>query len=317
MSPEVSAREAYREALAELMAADERVWCLDGDTGLFDADAFGPAKDRYVNLGIAEHNLIGTAAGLAAAGMVPYVNTMAAFAATRALEAVKVDVAYNALPVRIVATHAGLAAGHLGPTHHALEDLAVMRALPGCTVVVPADADQAVEAVRATADLPGPVYLRLGRGPTPPLPGPGAFAVGRAQWLRRGTEVALVACGPYPVLAALEAADALAGRGVEATVLNLHTLAPLDADALVEAASGTAGVVTVEEHWRSGGLGGAVAEVLGERAPARVLRVGMPETFAEAAGGQRDLLARYGITAAAVERAALSLPNIDSRERDL
>ncbi|MGH3658463.1 MAG: hypothetical protein ACRDUA_17550, partial [Micromonosporaceae bacterium] len=166
----LSAREAYREVLTELMAADERVWCLDGDTGLFDANAFGPAKDRYVNLGIAEHNLIGTAAGMAAAGLIPYVNTMAAFAATRALEAVKVDVAYNALPVRIVATHAGLAAGHLGPTHHALEDLAVMRVLPGCTVVVPADAEQAVRAVRATADLPGPVYLRLGRGPTPPLP---------------------------------------------------------------------------------------------------------------------------------------------------
>ncbi|MQA94595.1 MAG: transketolase [Streptosporangiales bacterium] len=295
------------------MAADERVWCLDGDTGLFDADAFGPAKDRYVNLGIAEHNLIGTAAGMAASGLLPYVNTMAAFAATRALEAVKVDVAYNALPVRIAATHGGLAAGHLGPTHHALEDLAVMRALPGCTVVVPADADQAVRAVRQTADHPGPVYLRLGRGPTPPLasavpePGPEPFTVGRAQWLRRGPDVAIVACGPYPVLAALEAAEVLANLGATAAVLNLHTLAPLDADAVVEAAHGTAGVVTVEEHWRTGGLGGAVAEVLGERAPARIRRVGMPATFAEVAGGQRDLLERYGITGAAVAAAAREL----------
>lgn len=315
----MSAREAYREALIGLMATDERVWCLDGDTGLFDADAFGPAKERYLNLGIAEHNLVGTAAGMAASGLIPYVNTMATFATTRALEAVKIDVAYNGLPVRIVATHAGLAAGHLGPTHHALEDLAVMRALPGCTVVVPADACQAAEAVRATVDLPGPLYLRLGRGATPPLrSAPGAFAVGRAQWLKRSRStsenrrVALVACGPYPVLAALEAAEVLAARSVDATVLNMHTLAPLDADSLVEAVAGTAGAVTVEEHWRSGGLGGAVAEVLGERAPCRLRRVAMPETFAEVAGGQRDLLERYGITAAAVEEAALTL--IDGTE---
>ncbi|RFU39959.1 hypothetical protein DZF91_19605, partial [Actinomadura logoneensis] len=201
-----SAREAYSAVLPELMLADERLYCLDSDTGLFDPDAFAAVPGRYLNLGIAEQSLMGTAAGLAASGKVPFVTTMATFAATRALEAIKIDIVYNALPVRIVATHGGLAAGHLGPTHHALEDLAVMRALPGLTVVVPADADQAEAAVRQSAALPGPVYVRLGRKATPDVGG-GAFEIGRAQWLRRGRDVAVIACGPRPVLAALAAAD--------------------------------------------------------------------------------------------------------------
>ncbi|MEV4001378.1 transketolase C-terminal domain-containing protein [Actinomadura sp. NPDC049753] len=306
-----SAREVYRDLLPELMRADDRLYCLDSDTGLFEAAAFAGVPGRYLNLGIAEHSLMGTAAGLAASGNVPFVTTMATFAATRALEAIKIDIAYNALPVRIVATHGGLAAGHLGPTHHALEDLAVMRALPGFTVVVPGDAGQAGEAVRQSAALPGPAYIRLGRSATPGLDGAapeaGPFEIGRAQWLRRGGDVAIVACGPHPVLAAARAADRLAEQGVRAAVLNLHTLRPLDVAAVVAAAEGTAGVVTVEEHWRSGGLGGAVAETLAEHAPARVARVGMPDTFAERAGGQEDLLDRYGITAGAVVAAALNL----------
>ncbi|MEV4259128.1 hypothetical protein AB0J52_38725, partial [Spirillospora sp. NPDC049652] len=180
-----SAREAYSAVLPELMLADERLYCLDSDTGLFDRDAFAAVPGRYLNLGIAEQSLMGTAAGLAASGRIPFVTTMATFAATRALEAIKIDIVYNALPVRIVATHGGLSAGHLGPTHHALEDLAVMRALPGLTVVVPADADQAEAAVRQSAELPGPAYIRLGRKATPDVGG-GPFEIGRAQWLRRG-----------------------------------------------------------------------------------------------------------------------------------
>ncbi|GAA4638928.1 transketolase family protein [Actinoallomurus vinaceus] len=299
----------YSALLPELMLADERLYCLDSDTGLFDVDAFAAVPGRYLNLGIAEQSLMGTAAGLAASGKTPFVTTMAAFAATRALEAIKIDIVYNALPVRIVATHGGLAAGHLGPTHHALEDLAVMRALPGLTVVVPADAAQAEAAIRQSAALPGPVYVRLGRKATPDVGG-GAFEIGRAQWLRpaaRPGDVAIIACGPHPVLAALRAADRLKARGVRAIVLNLHTLRPLDVDAVVAAVAGTAGAVTVEEHWRSGGLGGAVAETLAEHAPARVLRVGMPDVFARRAGGQDDLLDRHGITADAVVTAAINL----------
>lgn len=299
-------REAYRDLLAELMLTDQRLYCLDSDTGLFGGTDFGAAAGRYLNLGIAEQNLMGTAAGLAAAGKMPFVNTMATFACTRALESVKVDIAYPALPVRIVATHAGLAAGHLGPTHHALEDLAVLRTLPGFTVVVPADVRQAEAAVRQSLDLPGPVYIRLGRKPTPAV-SDGRFEIGTAQWLRSGPDVAIVACGPHPVLAAIRAAERLDMHGVRASVLNLHTLRPLDVDAVVAAARGTAGVVTVEEHWRSGGLGGAVAETLAEHAPARVARIGMPDTFAQCAGDQADLLDRYGITERAIFAEALHL----------
>lgn len=305
-----AARDAYRDLLAELMLTDERLYCLDTDTGLFNGVDFGSAADRYVNLGIAEHNLMGTAAGLAASGKVPFVNTMATFAATRALEAVKIDIAYNALPVRIVATHGGLAAGHLGPTHHALEDLAIMRLLPGFTVVVPGDARQTEAAVRQSLALPGPAYIRLGRKATPPLGPPlddGPIEIGTAQWLRFGGDIAIIACGPYPVLAARRAGERLAIHGMRANVLNLHTLRPLDVAAIVSAAEGGAGVVTVEEHWRCGGLGGAVAETLTEHAPTRVARIGMPGSFAERVGDQTDLLQHYGITEDAIVAAALSL----------
>jgi transketolase len=303
-----SAREAYRDLLLELMADDPRLCCLDSDTGLFNGVDLQAAGDRYVNLGIAEHNLLGMAAGLAAAGKLPYVNTMATFATTRALEVLKVDIAFNDLPVRIAATHGGLAAGHLGPTHHALEDLAVTRALPNLTVVVPADADQATEAVRQTVELPGPLYLRLGRNPTPPL-GAAAppFRLGAAQRLRDGDDLVIVACGPHPVLAATQASDTLAAMGVGAAVLNLHTLKPLDSEALAAAAAGRRPVVTVEEHWRSGGLGSAVAETLAELAPTRVARVGMPDTFVQEVGGQEHLLDHYDINDVTVVANALRL----------
>jgi transketolase len=302
-----STRDAYRDTLAALMAADRRVVCLDSDTGLFDAADLRDSG-RYVNLGIAEHTLMAVAAGLAACGKLPFVNTMATFASTRALEAVKIDIACNALPVRIAATHGGLAAGHLGPTHHALEDLAIMRVLPSMTVVVPADAAAVEAAVRQTMALPGPVYLRLGRDPTPPLCGAAAPPViGRAQRLRPGDDLTIVACGPYPVLAALRASEVLASAGVGAAVLNMHTLKPLDVAALLAAASHSAALITVEEHWRLGGLGAAVAEALAELAPIRIARIGMSNVFVDAPGGQRDLLERYGIDHRAVVTRALAL----------
>ncbi|MFE0048028.1 transketolase family protein [Streptomyces albireticuli] len=295
-------REVYRDVLAGLMPADERLVCLDSDTGLFSGVDWGTAADRYVNLGIAEQNLMGVAAGLAKSGRVPFVNTMSTFASTRAVEAVKLDIALNDLPVRIAATHSGLSAGHLGSTHHSLEDLAVMRMLPNMTVLVPADAAATEELVRACAGIPGPVYLRLGRGATEDLPaGAEPLRVGRAQRLREGDDVTLVATGPYPVLAALEAAEELAVEGVEAAVLNMHTVKPLDTAALTAAARTTRAVVTVEEHWAAGGLGSAVAEVVAELgAGCPVLRVAVGDSFAAGTGGQRHLLERNGITAAAV-----------------
>jgi transketolase len=295
-------REAYRDRLLALLGRHPELICLDTDTGLFSADHAAAAGDQYLNLGIAEHNLMGMAAGLAACGRIPFVNTMAAFAVSRALEFIKVDIAYNRLPVRIMATHGGLAAGHLGPTHQALEDLAVLRVLPGMTVVVPADAAATEAFVEQSVRLPGPLYVRLGRKPTPALPASPPPVIGQAQTLRHGGDVVLACCGPYPVLACLAAADVLADQGIEATVLNLHTLRPFDTEAVVAAARPAGLVVTVEEHWRYGGLGGAVAEALAEAAPTRVLRLGMPDQFVDAVGNQEYLLEHYDITAERVVR---------------
>jgi transketolase len=264
--------------------------------------------DQYVDLGIAEANMMTVAAALAAAGKIPFANTMASFACLRAGEQVKIDIAYNNLPVHILASHAGLSGGHFGATHQSLEDLAVMRAMPNMTVVVPSDAAMAAQAVAAVVDLPGPSYLRLGRRPTPLLYPPGSvFALGRAALLRDGGDVTLVACGPHPVLAALGAHDLLAGRGIAARVLDMATLKPFDTAAVVDAATGTAGLVTVEEHSIVGGLGGAVAETLAEHAPARMRRIGMPDRFCTHVGSQEELLELYGITGWAVAEAAEAL----------
>lgn len=295
-------REAYRDTLLSLLNDHPDLMCLDTDTGLFSADHAATAGEQYLNLGIAEHNLMGIAAGMAACGRRPFVNTMAAFAASRALEAIKIDIAYNWLPVRIMATHGGLAAGHLGPTHQALEDLAVLRVLPGMTVVVPADVGATEAFVTQSLDIDGPMYVRLGRKPSPPLPEGPPPIIGKAQTLRQGTDVVLACCGPYPVLACLAAAEVLARYGIDATVLNLHTLRPFDTETLVASALPASLVVTVEEHWRHGGLGGAVAEALAETTPRKVLRLGVPDRFVDEVGDQEHLVTYYDLTAERVVR---------------
>lgn len=296
MTEHVATRQAYRRELLALMAADPRVVCVDTDTGLFteaDAQALGA---RYLQLGIAEHTAMGAAAALAAAGWRPFVNTMATFAATRALEAVKVDIAQNALPVRLVATHGGVAAGHLGPTHYALEDLAIMRALPHMTVVVPADAAATASVITQAAALDGPVYVRLGRKPTAALPdGLEAPRIGVIQALREGDDVVIVCCGPHPVFASLAAADELGSAGIRAGVLNAHTLKPFDVIALLSRASAATLVVTVEEHRTTGGLGGVVAETLAERMPRRMLRIGLPDALAPVSGSPDHILELHGL----------------------
>ena len=304
-APARATRHAYRDRLVEMLARHPRVVCLDTDTGLFTGVDLGPAAHRFISVGIAEHNLMTMAAGLAASGFVPFVNTMATFAATRVLEAVKIDIAYPGLPVRIMATHGGLSAGHLGPTHQSLEDLAVMRALPNMTVVVPADADATEAAIEDSMALPGPLYLRLGRKATPAVPAPDRPRIGVGQLLRPGRDVLVVCCGPHPVRAALGAATGLDRVGVSTAVLNMHTVKPLDAELLVSAAAGVALVVTVEEHWRVGGLGSAVAETLAERAPARVLRIGVEDTFVTVAASHDRLAELHGLDADAVAGAVL------------
>lgn len=300
MSPDPQPdRYAYRDHLLAIMADCRRTVCLDTDTGLFAGVDFGPHGDRYLNLGIAEQNVMGVAAGLAAAGWLPFVNTMATFAATRAVEAVKIDIAYNALPVRIVGTHAGLAAGHLGPTHQALEDLAVMRTLPNMTVVIPGDARSVPPLLDQVRALPGPAYVRLGRKAVPPLPVDATAAVlGRIQPLREGGDVVIVCTGPLPVHRSLTAAGVLAAEGIEAAVLHAHTVKPFDAATLLAYATPVPVVVTVEEHWRTGGLGSAVAEALAEAAPRRVVRLGVPDAFVASVGTQEELMDGAGMSVA-------------------
>ncbi len=295
-----STRLAYRDALVTAMGANERIVCLDTDTGLFAGVDFGPASDRYLNLGIAEQNALSLAAALALDGWRPHVITMAAFAESRAAEAVKIDVALNAAPVCIAATHAGLSSGTLGPTHHALSDLAVMRVLPNMTVLVPADADAAGALVGQLAALTGPVYLRLGRLATDPLPASAPPVIGELQPLRPGHDVVILACGPHPVLASLGAARELAAAGISAAVLNAHTVKPFDEAALIEAVRPARLVVTVEEHWCAGGLGGMVAEVLSRRLPRPLMTFGVPDVFAARVGDHEHLLRHFGITPAAI-----------------
>ncbi|WP_340384790.1 transketolase C-terminal domain-containing protein [Streptomyces sp. SS7] len=312
-SPALSPREVYRDALLALAAEDERVICLDSDTGGL-GESFGRRfPDRYVDVGIAEANLFGVAAGLAARGLRPYVHTMAAFASLRAGEQLKLDIVGNRLPVRVIATHAGLSATHFGPTHYALEDLAVARALQDLTVVVPADAAEIGPALRALHRLPGPAYVRLGRSPTPPVvPRPPEFRLGRAVPLRAGTDVTVLALGPLPVLLALRAAGQLADEGVSCRVLQIHTLCPLDAETVREAARSTRGVVTVEEHRPSGGLGDAVAETLGCHRPVPQVRVAVRGPVGTVVRTHEDALAEAGLSAAAIREAALRVLHIQT-----
>ncbi|WNI32325.1 transketolase C-terminal domain-containing protein [Streptomyces sp. ITFR-6] len=301
-----SPRLAYRRALIELAAADERVICLDSDTGGLE-NTFGTRfPERYVNVGIAEANMFGIAAGLASRGYLPYVHTMATFATMRAAEQLKIDIVGNELPVRIVATHAGLSATHFGTTHYGLEDLAVARALMDLTVVVPADASEIGPALRSLHALPGPAYLRLGRSATPAVhdivP---RFELGRMVTLRTGDDVTLMAMGPFPVLMALQAADELLADGVRCRVVQVHTLSPLDTGTVVRAARATAGLVTVEEHRPHGGLGDAVAETAGEHCPVPHLRVAVRGRVGTVVRGHREALEEAGVSAAAIGAAAL------------
>jgi transketolase len=300
-------RDVARRTLLDLARHDRRIYCLDSDMG--GLDEFARAlPGQYVDVGIAEANLMGIAAGLAAAGKIPFVNTMSTFAATRACEQVKVDIAYNNLPVRILASHAGLSGGTYGPTHHALEDVAVMRALPNMTVVAPTDGAETAAAVRAVAGLPGPVYVRLCRGATPAVHDRApAVRIGEAIELREGTDVTIAASGGWPVTYALRAAERLAEQGLGTRVLAIHTLKPLDVHAVVRAARETHGLVTVEDHSVIGGLGSAVAETLSERAPAPLVRVGVPDVFCERAGRHEELLQRFGIGPDRLVEAALLL----------
>lgn len=297
MSQKIATRVAYGEALVQLGRENPDVVVLDADLAKSTRTAdFGKNfPERFFDMGVAEQNMIGTAAGLAAAGKIPFCSSFAVFASGRAFDQVRNSVAYSRLNVKIGASHAGITVGEDGGSHQAIEDIALMRALPNMTIFVPADAVEAAGAVRAAAALKGPVYIRLGRSSVPVLHGPDfQFEPGRAVILREGGDAAILATG-IMVAAALEAADLLAAEGIEVDVLDLHTIKPLDVEAVVATAKKTGALVTAEEHSIIGGLGSAVAEALVENHPTLLKRVGIPDRFGES-GTPEELLEYFGLT---------------------
>ena len=298
-------RDAFFAELAELGREDERVFALTGDlgVGLFD-DFAAAAPGRYLNVGIAEQNLVGVAAGLAYAGKVVFAYSIAPFVTSRAHDQVRVDVAISNANVKLVGVGGGVAYGYLGPTHHGTEDVALMRALPGLVVLTPGDPAEARRATRAAHAHEGPVYLRLGKNGEPALlPEDAPFDLGRALRLREGGDVTLATCGTM-LAETLAAADELERAGVTVEVLHYGTLKPFDGEALGR----TAALVTVEEHTVVGGLGSAAAEAVAEAGlGVRLRRVGLQDSYAHAVGSREHLLGRYGLAAADVAAAALDL----------
>ena len=298
-------REAYGEALKEIGGKNEQIVVLDADLSKSTkTNVFAKAyPQRFFNVGIAEQNLVGTAAGLAASGKTPFVSTFAMFAAGRAFEQIRNSVCYPKLNVKVAATHAGLTVGEDGASHQAIEDVSLMRSLPNMTVLVPADEEETRQAIAWAAEYQGPVYIRLGRMSVDNVSPEGyVFAPAKAAVLTEGNDVALIANGVM-VMAALEAAKMLAAEGIQARVINMASVKPLDEAAVVSASKETGAIVTCEEHSIIGGLGSAVAEVLAEQAPAPLERVGVKDTFGES-GKPKELLAKYGLTAADVAEAA-------------
>lgn len=298
MTEKIATREAYGKALVELGKENKDVVVLDADLAKSTKTInFGKEfPDRFFDMGIAEQNMMGTAAGLAAAGKIPFASSFAVFAAGRAYDQLRQSICYPGLNVKIGASHAGITVGEDGASHQALEDIALMRALPNMTVLVPADGPATTAAVRAAAEINGPVYIRLGRSKVPVIYGEDLeFVPGKAVKLRSGKDVTVIACG-IMVSVALEAAAQLEREGISAAVMDMHTIKPLDVAAVIQAARETGAVVTAEEHSIIGGLGGAVAEVLGESVPVPLMRVGIPDVFGES-GKPGELMEKYGLTA--------------------
>ena len=293
----IATRESYGNALAELGAQNPNIVVLDADlagatkTGIFKK-AF---PERHIDCGIAEGNMMGVAAGLATCGKIPFASSFAMFAAGRAFEQVRNSIGYPPLNVKIGATHAGISVGEDGATHQCNEDIAIMRTIPGMTIICPADDVEARAAVKAAAEYVGPVYMRFGRLAVPVINDEAnyKFEIGKGITLKEGKDVTIIATG-LEVNESLEAAKLLEADGISAEVINIHTIKPLDKELVVASAKKTGKVVTVEEHSVIGGLGGAVAEALSEEAPTKMLRIGMMDKFGQS-GPAKALIEYYGL----------------------
>lgn len=301
-------RAAYGHILKTEVYKNPNVVVLEADLGnaTKSNDFKEVAPERYFNMGISEQDLIGTAAGFAAAGKIPLASTFAVFATGRAFEQVRNSVCYPKLNVKICATHAGLTVGADGGSHQAIEDISLMRTLPNMTVINPADAKEAEAAVLAAIDYQGPVYIRLGRAETKDIHDDSYhFEWGKAEVLRQGSDVSIFATG-IMTAKALDAAETLAKQGIQAEVINVHTIKPLDEETVIASAKKTGKVVTAEEHSIIGGLGSAVAEVLARQCPTKQAFVGVQDSFGES-GSPDDLLEKYGLTAEVIVKAAVGL----------
>jgi len=291
-----SIRDAFGRALVKLGEKNKKVVVLDADVSTSTRTAFFQNKfpDRFFNFGVAEGNMMDVAAGLALVGKIPFVSTFSSLASLRALEQIRTSIAYPKLNVKIAGGYGGLSDFKDGPTHHSICDLAIIRSIPNMTLIVPADAIETEKAVYAVAQYVGPVYLRLSRAEVPVIFDENyKMEIGKGNLLKDGTDVTLIATG-IMVVRVLKAAKVLKEEKIDARVIEIHTLKPIDADIIIQAADETGAIVTAEEHSIIGGLAGAVAEVIAENKPVPVERIGIKDTFAES-GQYNDLLEKYGM----------------------
>ena len=299
-------RDVYGKTLVELGRENKDIIVMDADlssstrTGIF-AKEF---PERFFNFGVAEQNMMATAAGLASCGKTVFVSTFAIFATGRAWDQVRNSIAYSNLNVKIVATHAGISVGPDGASHQALEDIALMRVIPNINIIVPCDGPQTASAVRTAANTPGPFYVRLGRPKVATVENKGEFKFGKAQILTEGKDIAIIACG-IMVSEAQKAVNNLSAKGIKARLINVHTIRPLDKDTIMKAALETGGIVVCEEHSVIGGLASGIDEVVAENFPVKVIRIGVKNRFGQS-GEPADLMKEYNLTSGDIEKAAMN-----------
>lgn len=304
----IATRDAYGNAIAELATKNKDIVVLDADlAGATKTASFKKVcPERFFDMGIAEADMIGTAAGLATCGKIPFASTFAVFAAGRAYDQIRNSVAYPRLNVKIAATHAGITVGEDGATHQMCEDIALMRVLPNMNIICPCDEAETKWAINEATKIDGPVYIRLGRSKVPDVYEEDTeFQFGKGKLVRDGKDVTIVATG-IMVSEAVKAADLLKEEGISVRVIDIHTIKPIDKDIIIKAAKETKGIVTAEEHSVFGGLGGAVSEVVTENCPVKVLKVGVLDTFGKS-GSAGALLKEFGLTS----------ENIISKVRDI
>lgn len=304
----IATREAYGEALAEFGEKYNNIVVLDADLSGSTKTAQFKKKfpERFFNIGISEQDLMGTAAGLSTCGKIPFASTFAMFASGRAFEQVRNTIAYPALNVKIAATHAGITVGEDGASHQAIEDMAIMRAIPNMTVINPSDAYITKRTIESAILHKGPIYIRLGRLAVPEIYKNCAnYKIGKGIVLKEGEDATIIATG-FMVHLAIEAGDLLKEQGIDVRIIDMHTIKPIDEDLIIESAKKTGAIVTAEEHNIIGGLGGAVAEVLSERCPTPLARVGIKDVFGQS-GKPMELVNEYGISASDIVKAVKKL----------